>query len=60
MEGSLTLLIIVLEFIMKELMYEHLVHKKELMLVEKYSESMARILQTTDNIINKTVNESTK
>ena len=60
MEGSLTLLIIVLEFIMKELMYEHLVHKKELMLVEKFTESMSRILQTTDNIVNKTVNESTK
>jgi len=53
-----TILIIVMEFILKELMYEHLVHKKELEIVEKYSQVLMRTLQSVDNAINKTIAQS--
>ncbi len=47
-----------MEFILKELMYEHLVHKKELEIVEKYSQVLMRTLQSVDNAINKTIAQS--
>ncbi len=58
MTDGFTLLIIIMEFILKELMYEHLVHKKELEIVEKYSQVITRTLQSLDNAINKTINQN--